>query len=255
MSEIPKTWMGEESRWGPFLEYCLKQPAVGFDTEFTPDRQITVWSLAVASKSVSPIGYQRAYGYVLPAAALQVFAPLLTSEAVTKWAHNAVADTRSVWASTGIVMRNVQDTLGWSRVACPGLPSHGLKPLSKMLLAKPSRPGFKQVMTYQVEVTTTKHTKKKVCSCGVPGCRKRLNHVRTEVLVERVVKKTEERMYDQREVIPGHERFPAWAAYALEDAVDAFELASFLAGSKNKLKCSPTTSPGAVRQFLQEQEC
>lgn len=231
--------MPEPARWRRYLDHCMGLPAVGFDTEFQ-DGKVTFWSLAIPrSTGVGAFGYVPARGYVLPAEALVFFRPLLESPSTVKWAHNAVADTRVVFDSTGIIMVNTQDTLSWARVARPGLPAYGLKQLAGMLLGKRRRPTYAEVLGYLKKEERTKTTKRKLCSCGVKGCKKRLGHVRSVIEESLVVTKEVPAEYLHSELAPGHPAWDAWIAYAMEDAIDALELADYLNRAGDKLKHHP----------------
>ncbi len=228
-------YLDTPERWKKLLDICLSRESVGFDTEFQEGR-VSVWSLAVfTGKPVTPLGYYPARGYVLPAAALTFFEPLLTSETVVKWAHNAVADTRSVHNHCGISLVNVNDTLSWARVARPGLTSYGLKPLASLLLGKPSRPGFKEVMAHLKTISVKIKTKIKECRCGVAKCRKRKGHSKFTSVVVQEVDKEVDAEYTVHEIVPGHERWSQFLDYALEDAVDALELSSWLSRARHNL--------------------
>lgn len=261
--DTTRQYLDTEERQRRYLDHCLAQDEVGWDTEYGEDKQVVVWSLATFRKDgLGPRGFRAARGYCLPGSALPLFAPLFSAPSVRLWAHNAVADTRSLFASTGILATNVQDTLDWVRVARPGLPKYGLKPLASLLLGKPPRQGFKEVLGYRQTLRVAKTKKVKVCSCGVPKCRKRLGHVRHDEERETWTEKEVDALYDLHEVVPGHERWAAWVAYSLEDAVDALELASYLHHAQHRLRAVGSTNvdplgPEAlseVRRFLANQE-
>ena len=138
--------------------------------------------------------------------------------------HNAPADTRSIYDTAGIALQEAHCSLQYARVVWPGLDDYGLKALSRRMLGKLPRPGFKETMAYVGRVTKQTEKTYKVCDCGVEGCRKRKGHVKTGRvrLVESVKEVAME--YRPSEMAPGHPRWGAWLAYALEDAVDALEL-------------------------------
>jgi hypothetical protein len=213
----------------------LQHPNVGLDTEGegfkdVGAKRVTVWSIAGLNGKVSPRGYSLATGYVLPAEALRDFRPLLESPSVTKWLHNAPADTRSIHDTTSIVLQAARCTLQYSRVAMPGMQGYGLKALSYGVLGKPYRPGFASVMGYDDKVVTEKVIEDKSCACGEAKCRKRKLPMHEKTLTTRteVSVKIVSKEYRPEEMHPAHTRWQAWVDYAAEDAVDALELASYL---------------------------
>lgn len=117
------------------------------------------------------------------------------------------------------------------------------------------------MLGYKRVERVSKVKKVKVCSCGVPKCRKRLGHIRHDEDQEVWTEKEVDDLYDMREVVPGHARWAAWVSYSLEDAVDALELASYLHHAQHRLRAVGSTNvdplgPEAlaeVRRFLANQ--
>lgn len=247
-------YLSEPKDWSRLNDYLLKQREVGLDTEGVGykeagPKQVTVWSIAAFNGKQSPRGYAHASGYVLPAEALHTFKPLLESEAVVKWLHNAPADTGGIYDSTGIVVNAARCTLQYSRVAMPGLDAYGLKPLASKVLGKPYRPDFAAVTGYEHVELVSSWATSKTCACGVEKCRKRVlpMHEKTEVSVETVTEKRSWKEYSPADMHPGHERWLQWVDYALEDAVDALELASYLTNLKRQNPGDPYSE--AVQAF------
>lgn len=235
-------YLDKPEEWARLAAYLAKEPVIGLDTEFDKDTtRVTVWSVAAfhPTRPIHPRGYRVAIGYVLPAAALETFRGLLESESTTKVLHNAPADTRSIYDTAGVALGSALCSLQYARVVWPGLEDYGLKGLSRRMLGKPPRPGFKEVMAYRARVVRQVAKVTKVCSCGVPGCRKRKGHEKTPVttMVDQVSERDAE--YVPSELHPGHPRWDAWLAYAEEDAVDALELWDYI-------ERQPPQAPGDV---------
>lgn len=239
-------YLSEPDQWQRLCAYLLNQRDVGLDTEGmgfkTPGpKRVTVWSVAGFNGKQSPRGYSLATGYVLPAVALETFKPLLLSRTVTKWLHNAPADTRAIHDTAGIVLQAAKCTLQYTRVAIPDLDSYGLKPLACKILGKPYRPGFADIMAYERTDLKSTWVTTKTCACGEAGCRKRKlpMHAKTETTEELVTESIVKAEYTAEDMHPGHERWDKWVDYALEDAVDALELASYLNNLKPQAPGDP----------------
>lgn len=249
---MTKGWLGQRDEWERLHKYLLTQEEVGLDTESQEaeegtagSRDLYVWSIAGFSlkdgkRIRHPRGYDRATGFTLPREALETFRPLLESESITKWVHNAPADTRPIFDNAGIILKRARCTLQHSRVAMPNLGGYGLKFLAQCCLGKPARDTYLEVVSYLRSEYKTKTKKtKKLCTCGVPGCKKRIGHFREVVEETTIIEKVVEDRYNQADLIPGHPRFERWVKYALDDAVDALELASFLRSFKDRRPGDP----------------
>jgi 3'-5' exonuclease len=235
-------YLPSPEEWVRLRDYLMKQEEVGLDTEFDKGTtQVTVWSLAAFSPTgrQHPRGYTSSVGYCLPREALETFKPLFESDSVRKWLHNAPSDSKSIYDSCGAVLANACCTLQWSRVAMPGMDGYGLKPLAIKCLGKPWRPDFATVTGYKRLEYKVKKVKSKVCSCGVPKCKKRLGHKRTDVVTENREEHWVDDNYKPSEIVPGHAIWDAWVDYAIEDAVEALELADWL----RKKKCDNPGDP------------
>lgn len=239
-------YLGKPDEWRRLCAYLLTQAEVGLDTEGEGFKDagastVTVWSVAGFNNKSSPRGYRLATGYVLPAEALETFRPLLESQTVVKYCHNAPADTRAIHDTAGIVINKCHCTLQYARVALPGLDSYGLKPLACSVLGKGYRPGFAEVMGYDEVVRTEKAIPSKSCACGAEKCRKRLLPMHAKTVTESVVvtEKTVHKEYRPSEMHTGHERWAQWVAYAMEDAVDALELADYLNHLPSQMPSDP----------------
>lgn len=247
MSQTTATrYLDKPDEWRRLCAYLMTQAEVGLDTEGEGFKDagastVTLWSIAGYNKKESPRGYALATGYVLPTEALETFRPLLESHSVVKHCHNAPADTRAIHDTSGIVLGKTHCTLQFSRVALPGLDSYGLKPLACSVLGKGYRPGFSEVMGYDDVVRTERVVKSKSCACGVEKCRKRLlpMHAKTTVGTVVVTEKPVRKEYKPSEMHPQHERWDKWVAYAMEDAVDALELASYLSRLRRQIPGDP----------------
>ena len=238
------TYLDRPEQWERLNKYLMAQPEVGLDTEFLDgedavSNKVTVWSVAGFKPGARqhPRGYSVAAGYCLPAEALPFFRGLFTSSATIKWVHNAPADTRSIYDTTGIVLERARCTLQYARVALPWLTGYGLKELSVTCLGRPPRESFVGVTTYMEKTVKVKNTRENWCTCGVPKCKKRKpsmlggqlvthGHHTTRRFLATVTQK--EAKYSIDEFKPGHPRWDRWVAYSIADAVDGLELASYL---------------------------
>jgi hypothetical protein len=242
-------YLGTQEEWSKLCNYLLTQAEVGVDTESqeaeeggSGARDLYVWSVAgfKPGGALHPRGYRPAIGYCLPRGALETFRPLFESEKVIKWVHNAPADTRPIFDNAGIVLRRARCTLQHARVALPNAGQFGLKFLAQACLGKPSREGYLEVISYTGTKTKEKTKKTKLpCTCGAPKCKKRKGHLRETVLETVTTSKEFTTRYNQADLIPGHARFPRWVDYAIADAVDALELASFLSMYKDRRPGDP----------------
>jgi hypothetical protein len=145
---------------------------VGFDTETlgcNPREdsavgmsRICLWSLGfpnLKAPVLSPRGFYRSEGYVLPPAALPVFAHWFASQA-PKVAHNRRYDQHAL-ANEGFELVNCIDTVDVLRVCHPGLDAYGMKPALQHFADYETYGTFKQVFSEAIFVTRKKW--KKTC--------------------------------------------------------------------------------------------
>jgi hypothetical protein len=235
-------YLGTPEHWSELARRWRLAGVGGLDTEYhgVPDdkspvgrSRIHVWSVALPTERDSPLGFRVARGWCLPAAALE-HAPLravLEDSSIAKAVHNQSVDHHAL-RNHGVDLRGAINTLGLIRWVAPGIINQPgrfrLKALMPSLLGRPPVATFQEVVKYerQVELRWFRPTERLVCSCGVPGCRKRKGHARiVEFDTEEVVKlKTERGEYDLSAIVPGHERWDLLVRYSLEDAVAAMNL-------------------------------
>lgn len=247
-------YLDKPEQWDK-LASKLSQPAawpLGIDSETygQPDKtspawraRVQCWSVGVYTSARHPRGYRVAQGVVLPRAALEHpgLRALLESAEVPKLAHNAPHDYHAM-CNEGLVIRNLEDTLQWSRVALPGLwCGYGLKDLEVHVLGKKPRPDFKASTRLDYEQTVVMKKAHRGCLCGKSPCRARVTaewwdatvgwfrpHTRVSWRVFSPSKRPATRQRDVSEMAPGCPGWDQWVAYSLADAVGVLELADYL---------------------------
>lgn len=244
-------YLDDPAKWPALAQALRTAGEFGLDTETygQPDRtspqhraRVQCWSLGLLTATTSPRGYQRAVGVVLPAAALDdpALRAVLEDPRVRKWAHNAPHDIHSL-RNMGVAIAGMEDTLQWLRVTVPGLGDYGLKAAEQWALGYGPRPGFLDMVKYEVTVVKARGRREQGCICGKKPCRARSSsewwdeqqgwwrhHDRVTWRVFTPVSRQEERRYDIREFTPEHPRWAEWLAYALADAVRGMELVSWI---------------------------
>lgn len=241
-------WYPEPEQWVRLAALIRQRGIAGWDSETeghdpretSPHgrARVVFWSLAVLTGTFHPRGYHRASGCTLPAAAMHhpALRSVLEDPDIIKVAHNAGYDEHSA-RNAGIRPRGVVNTLSLSRVVLPGRQKHGLKALMVDCLGRRPMGSFKELFTRTVHDVRTVSRKRseKVCSCGVPKCRKRTGHVRTN---REWIDTWEEPVPRQEltplsEIVPGHSLFDTMVQYAAEDAEAALEIHDWLLRQPN----------------------
>lgn len=228
--DTPEKWVACERTLRAAGVFGLDTETYGHDVKTSSPAyraKIDVWSVAVRTPELSPVGYHVAAGAVLPVDALPYFKELLEDELVWKVLHNARHDRHSL-ANHGVQLRGVRDTLERARLLFPGLEDgFALKPLRVSVLRKSSRDTFKDVTAPLVRQVWTTHPVK-TCACGTAGCKKRSlpDHAKLTSDVQTVKEVTEPCPIES--VIPGHPRWAMKCDYAGDDAVDGLELDEML---------------------------
>lgn len=245
---VPKTEVPD------FLKMLEGHKHIGFDTETTECNpaeespalraKCHVWSVATFSGKYSPLGYQRARGYVLPGSTLPLFTRLL-SGGRRIYAHNASYDMHVLENAIGQELPDGDykfiDTLTLARWQFPGRMQYGLKSLAQEILGREPAGMFKHLFSRPIYRHT--QAKIKVCSCGeayksITEHRKqfqkaeRLQHVDapdSRVSVIQILEAAKRELIDLTEIVPGHSLWNTLVSYAAEDAEWSLELASKIA--------------------------
>jgi len=266
------TYLSDPAKWPALAAALRKAGEFGLDTETygQPDRtspqhraRVQCFSLGLLTGERSPRGFARAVGVVLPVAALECvdLRAVLEDSAITKFGHNSSHDEHSL-RNEGVRIR-MQDTLQWLRVACPGeARGYGLKEAEQWALGYGPRPGFLDMVGTTAVIRGSRARGFKGCICGANPCRARSStdflsddgvwrpHIRVTWKVFSPTERTVPARYDIREFVPGHERWDAWIAYSLADAVRGIELVSWIRNRKQRQVAYPwhsasTTPPTA----------
>lgn len=256
-------WLTDPAKWADLGRKLVSIGEFGVDTETygQPEKtspayraKVHCWSIGVLTSTAHPRGYRTAVGVVLPFEALLCpeLQEALSNPSVVKWAHNSPHDYHSL-SNCGVLVRNMQDTLQWARVAVPGMRDYGLKDMEVWALGKKERPSFIDVVSYPSTQQRSTFRKEKFCKCGEKPCRARATsqwwdtgagyweyHDRLERTIETVHMKDVVLRYDVTQFVPGAELLPlewrgqtvdrmtAWEAYSLADAVSGIELVDWL---------------------------
>ena len=267
---LKDVFLSTPAAWDLLVDLCRRKKAVGLDTEFwnvdaakqscVGRARIHVFSIAVRTKKLTPLGFHRCRGWVLPRAALE-YPPvkeLLEDPEIRKELHNQPVDHHAL-ANHGVTLRGARNTLGLVRWTHPHLINtvgrFKLKALMISLLGRPPICSFKQLVTFErVEtVWSTKKVKRKVCACGVDKCRLRKGHPKSELVEELRVsrERTVEDKYPLETIVEGHERWELLLKYAAEDAVAALQLAELCDAQSDP---APWPYEGERPGFSQEDE-
>jgi hypothetical protein len=218
---------------------------IGLDTEFDGAEisefspaggacRIHVWSVAVQSKQLSPRGWFRASGFVLPESALTHagIRECLEDDRLCKAVHNLPVDYHTL-GNAGIKLRGGINTLSLARFVWPERKNSGegfgLKELMPVIGHTPV--GEFHELLSRPNITYKEKTKKvRSCACGVPGCKKKkgmMHEKIEEIQVFRnpfIPKNKPTLPVPLREIVPGHWLWNVLLPYAQEDAVAALEL-------------------------------
>jgi len=233
-------YLTTEHEWDRLVAAVRYHGRMGWDTEtYGHDvrksspvmrAKIHIWSVALLGRQVHPRGYRLAQSRVLPAAALE-YPPLrrlMEDPAVVKPAHNLPHDVHSMW-NHGIKVAGGVDTLPRARIALPWEEAWDLKSLGERVLAR-------DVITWEDLVTEPNPVEivhkfsRKVCACGVLGCK--LKKARGPVTHEKTVETWETRETAIRgtrqipleTIVPGHYRWDLALQYSGQDAEMVIEL-------------------------------
>lgn len=250
-------YLDSEPEWDQLVEEVRRAGVAGLDTEFygmDPSEKscfgrarIHVWSVAIRTPRLSPLGFHYCRGWCLPVRALdyQPIRDLLEGsggaegEKIRWEIHNQSVDQHAL-ANHGITLRGARNTLDlirWARPELINFPGRfKLKTLMQRLLLRAPVCTFKQLVGYRKTTTVTKRklVEWKVCSCGADGCRKRKAHKNapwephtksTKSEWQDVSREKEiDAEYPLEEIIPGHPRWELLVRYAIEDAIAALQI-------------------------------
>ena len=232
-------YLDRPDQWDELAARIRKAGICGLDTEFygldvrkqscVGRARVHVWSVAIRTKRMDPLGYHRARGWVLPAEAL-LHPPLremLEDAGVAKCIHNQSVDDHAI-NNHGVKLAGAINTLDLARWAWPHLLDFGLKDLMQSQLHRAVICEFADIVrdVRTVTVTKTKKTKRTTCDCQAEGCRKRKGHVKTTTEAEVTVFEEKQEKYEHplESIVQGHPRWELLVPYAAMDAIAALEL-------------------------------
>lgn len=244
--ELDSSYLATADGWSALARVARRARVIGLDTEFygldvrkqscVGLARVHVWSVAVRTGSVSPLGFARARGWVLPVAALDhpEIRALLEDETIWKCVHNQPVDDHAIH-NHGVNLRGCVNTLGLARWMWPGLVTaggFGLKNLMVMKLRRNPVCEYIDVVNdeREIQVLKTKAVKVTRCSCGAEKCKKRKpaeQHTKMKVveIVSELVTKIDKYQHPLESIVPDHKRWELLVRYAGEDAVAALEVA------------------------------
>src|SRR5574338_697366 len=198
-------YLDRPEQWDELADRIRRAGIIGLDTEFygvdvrkqscVGRAKVHVWSVAIRTKRMDPLGFHRARGWVLPVEAL-LHTPLravLEDAEVDKCVHNQPVDDHAM-ANHGVELRGAINTLDLYRWSHPHLKDFDLKSLMKSELHREPVCEFLDVVRYRTtqRIVKTKTIEVTQCACGVEGCRLRkarelpdgttVSHVKTKIV-------------------------------------------------------------------------
>jgi hypothetical protein len=243
-----KLWLDTPAKWEKLLTVLWaahkRGEPTGIDSEFdgvdvseqscARRARLLVFSVAWLTSRMTPLGFRKAAGAVLPRAALE-FPPVrewLTSPA-RKMASNSPVDAHA-FENAGIKLGGLENTISLYRWMVPGQKSYGLDTATTALLRRSPFCTYTQLVTEEFE--HVRITRKKARVCGTPGCRARdpMFHERRDTYVETPKASIKTREIPLEALVdPSHPRHAALVLYAADDAISSLE--EYLAlGLRNK---------------------
>ncbi len=247
-------YLDKPEQWDELAARCRKAGIIGLDTEFygldvrkqscVGRARVHVWSVAIRTKRLDPLGFHRARGWVLPSEALlhPILRLMLEDDAVEKCVHNQPVDDHAI-NNHGVALAGCINTLDLARWAWPHLVTDGgfgLKALMGKKLHRDPVCEFTDVVTDTRKEVIEKIRKVKAttCSCGVLKCRKRKGHEKTQVTTEVPfsLEKLLEYEHPLESIVPGHPRWELLVEYAVEDAIAALEIEELAANEPDPAK-------------------
>jgi hypothetical protein len=241
--ELRDGYLSTPDQWVALAKLLRKAKVFGLDSEYyglASNKQscvgrarIHVWSVAIRTDRLSPLGYHLCRSWVLPAAALEndALVGVLESEFIEKRVHNQSVDQHA-FANHGITVRGARNTLGYVRWKRPDLISmpgrFKLKAIMQTMLYRNPICEFKDVIRDKrtIKVLKPKKVKTVECFCGEPKCKLRKGHKKVTftsvVTVEK--EKIEKFEWHLTDIVPGHSRWELLVRYAAEDAIAALQV-------------------------------
>lgn len=254
-------FLTQESDWDIIAKEIEKRGLCGLDSEFEgvtfdPKKiedgklyktscvnkaDIIVFSVAVLSTNLSPRGYTKALGAVLPVEALKHSAirSVLENPSIIKVAHNSNVDIHAFF-NAGIDVVGVVNSQSLARWMLPGRMKYNLDDLGIDILGYGKTESFEDmfVVPRMIQVERVKKTTVNECSCGIPKCRLKKTrygpdgeaqeHTKVKVTTEHseVVDRQDgwDILSQKPYVSPEHPMHGRYIAYAQRDAVVALEL-------------------------------
>lgn len=255
---LEDTYLDSPDAWDVLADIIRAAGVCGLDTEFygldvrkescVARAKVHVWSIAVRTVKRSPLGFHKAVGWVLPAAALHhpAIAEVLANGLIKKCVHNQPVDDHAIH-NHGVRLAGCINTLDYVRWKWPWLVTQGGFGLKNLMMVKLRRAPVCEYIDVvndvrQIEVRKTKRVSQAVCECGNVGCRKRkeerllvadfrgeprlITHGKSKVeqIIEVVETKDEKFKHPLESIVPGHPRWELLVKYAAEDAVAALEI-------------------------------
>jgi hypothetical protein len=231
------SWVSDEAGADAAMLIIGREPVAGYDSEFygadiseescVGRSVIDVFSIAIPTAKLNPLGYREPRSWVFDGRLLQhpSVRAYLEDPTKRKVAHNLSVDSHSA-RNAGVRLRGAQDTLNLARWVYPGRASlprgnYDLDSLCRWRVGRGKTEDFDEFLGYWVDEPYEELVEKGRCTgCLELGCRKKKEPHGTKVPEWVIVTRTRKvrRHTLLSDIRPGHPLFERYLKYAAADA-------------------------------------